>query len=154
MLNPLLPASADNNYRGYKAALWIFGFAVLWKAAIAGGVMFNGYDAALHADGIPLDTFSPAGAHAFLAMDAAWGLGSLILCAIAVLVLVRYRTLVPLMFAVLLAEHVLRRVVFMVMPIPRVGAPPSIAINLALAGLLLLGLVLSLVHAKRVALHA
>lgn len=154
MLNPLLPVLAGNDYRGYKIALWIFGLVVLWKAAIAGGVMFNGYNAAVHADGIPLDTFSPAGAHAFLAVDAAWALGSFMLCALAVLVLVRYRTLVPLMFTVLLAEHVLRRVVFMVMPIPRVGAPPSIAINLTLAGLLVLGLALSLVHARRSPVHA
>ena len=149
MLNPLLPRTADNNYRGYKIALWIFALAVLWKTAIAASVMLNGHDAAIHADGISLDSFGPAGSQAFLAMGAAWGLGSLILCALSTVVLICYRTLVPLMFTALLLEHVLRKAIFYVMPIARVGAPPSIAINLILAGLLVAGLALSLLPARR-----
>lgn len=149
MLNRLLPAEADNDYRGYKVALWIFALVVLWKAAIALAVIFNGHDAAVRADGIPLDTFSPAGAQAFMAVDAAWGLGSFMLCAIGAIVLLRYRSLVPLMFTVLLFEHVLRRVIFYAMPIPRVGTPPGIAINITLLALLVIGLAFSLKEGEK-----
>jgi hypothetical protein len=148
MLNPLLPRSADNAYRGYTIALWIFGFVVLWKAAIAVAVIFNGHDAALHADGIPLESFGEAGARAFLALDAAWGLEGLMLCGLCAIALFRYRTLIPLMFAVLLLEHVLRKVIFYVMPIASVGASPSLTINLILIGLLVSGLLLSLLQRK------
>jgi len=151
MLNPLLPRVADNAYRGYKIALWLFGLVVLFKAAIAGGVTFNGHYAAVNADGIPLDSFGAAGAQAFLAMDAAWGLGSFMLCGLSAIVLFRYRTLVPLMFVVLLLEHVLRKLIFYVMPIPRVGAPASISINLILAAVMVAGLALSLLKTKRAA---
>ena len=149
MLNLLLPALADNRYRGFKSALWIFGFVVLWKAAVAFGVMFNGHTAAVNADGIALDSFSPAGAQAYLASDAAWGLGSAMLCLISAIALVRYRSLVPLLFAVLLLEHILRRVIFRVMPIAHVaGAAPGGVINLVLTVLLVTGLLLSVLPAR------
>lgn len=150
MLSRFLPAQADNAYRGLKIALWIFGLVVLWKAAIAFAVMFNGHEAAVHADGIALDSFSPAGAQAYLAMDAAWGLGSAMLCLMSAIVLIRYRTLVPLMFAVLLLEHVLRRVIFRIMPIAHApGAAPGGTINLVLTVLLVAGFVFSLLPASR-----
>jgi hypothetical protein len=66
------------------------------------------------------------------------------LSAVAFLVLVRYRSLVPFMFMVPLCEHVIRRVIFVVLPMPRLGSPPGFWINVALLGLMVVGLVLSL----------
>lgn len=149
MFNRLLPRQANNAFAGYKPAVWIFGVVVAWKAAIAAALIFNGYTAALVADGVPLDTFPPHAAQAFVTMEAAWGLGSGALCAVAVIVLLRYRTLVPLMFIVLLTEQVLRRVIFYVMPIARIGTPPEGLINLMLTALMVIGLALSLMQPNR-----
>lgn len=144
MIDLLIPQRADNTYRGHKLALWLFGFIVFFKAAIGGGTLFNGRAAAMNADGIPLDTFGSAGAQAFISIFAAWGLSQLMLSAIAILVLVRYRSLVPFMFTLLLLEHVVRRAIFIVLPMPRLGAPPGIWINMALLGIMAVGLLLSL----------
>lgn len=144
MIRLLLPPRADNSYCGHKSALWLFGLIVLMKTGIGGGTLFNGRMAATNADGIPLDTFGSAGAQAFVSIFAAWGLAQLMLSAIAIIVLFRYRTLVPFMFALLLFEHAVRRVIFVVLPMPRLGSPQGFWINMGLLGLMAVGLILSL----------
>ena len=74
MFNRLLPQRIDNTYRGHKVALWLFALVVFLKTSIGLGTIFNGRNAAISADGIPLDTFTPAGADAFVSLFAAWGL--------------------------------------------------------------------------------
>jgi hypothetical protein len=144
MFNRLLPRHADNTYQGYKAALWLFAVLVLGKGAMSINSIFNGRHVASSADGIPLDTFTPDGARAVVSMFAAFGLAQLTICLLCVLVLARYRSLVPLMFALLLLEHLGRRLLFWVMPVVRTGTPPGVYVNLVLAALMVVGLVLSL----------
>ncbi|HEV3470866.1 MAG TPA: hypothetical protein VG148_16200 [Pyrinomonadaceae bacterium] len=144
MLERLLPRHVDNAYHGHRAALWLFAALVLMKTGISLNSIFNGYDVAVSADGIPLDMFTPAGAQAVVSAFAAWGLAQLTICLLCVLVLVRYRALVPFMFALLLLEHLGRRLLFQVMPIVRTGTPPGFYVNLVLLVLMLAGLTLSL----------
>lgn len=146
MFNQFLPQTADNTYRGYKVALWIFAFVVLFKALIAAGCIFNGYSAASNADGIPLATFPPGAVQTILSDFAIWGLAFLMICFLCALVLVRYRSLVPLMFAILLTEHLARKVILYFIPVATSGTPPGFFINLALILLMVTGLALSLVN--------
>jgi hypothetical protein len=60
------------------------------------------------------------------------------------LVLVRYRALVPFMFALLLLEHLCRRVIFWVLPIASTGTAPGFFVNLAFVVVMGVGLALSL----------
>ena len=144
MLNRFIPRQVDNTYRGYKLALWLFALVVVMKMAMSVNAIFNGHMVASSADGIPLDTFTAAGAQAVVSLFAAWGLGQLILCLICIVVLVRYRALVSFLFVVLLLEHLCRRLIFVVMPIVRTGTPPGVFVNLALVTLMVVGLTLSL----------
>jgi hypothetical protein len=144
MVNFLLPRTADNTYRGHKLGLWIFAVVVLLKIGIALGSLFNGPNAAAQADGIPLNTFGATGARDFLSLDAGLSVTLLMMAVIAVIVLLRYRALVPLMFTILLAEQLLRRLAYQVVPMIRVGTPPGIWINLVLVVLMVVGLALSL----------
>jgi len=144
MFDQLLPRRVDNAYRGHKLALWLFGLLVFMKTSIGIGTIVNGRNAATSADGIPLDSFGPAGAQAFVSIFAAWGLAQVTIGLLCILVLVRYRALVPFMFALLLLEHLGRKLIFVVMPIARTGDAPGYFINLALVGLMVVGLVLSL----------
>lgn len=143
MLERLLPRQADNRYRGHKLALWLLAFVVCLKLTMCLNSIFNGFSVATFADGIPLDTYTPAGAHAVVSFLAAWGVGQLALCVVCIVVLARYRTLVPFMLALLLLEHLSRRLVFTVMPIVRTGAPPAPYVNLALLTMMVVGLALS-----------
>jgi hypothetical protein len=144
MSSPLLPRRADNEYRGRTVALWIFGLVVFVKLAMGLNSTLNGRSVASTADGIPLDTYTPAGAQAFVSVFALLGVAHVVLGLLCVLVLVRYRALVPLMFAVLLLEHLGKRLVVRLLPIERIGAPPASVINLALFTLMVVGLALSL----------
>jgi hypothetical protein len=140
----LIPRHADNGYRGYRLGLWLFGLLVLAKAAIGLGSIFNGYQAATSADGIPLDSFTPAGARTALSLFALLGFSQVLLCLVCLLVLVRYRALVSLMFVILLLYQLGRYLILHFLPIPRTAAPPGSAINLALLGVMIVGLALSL----------
>ena len=144
MLDKLLPRSVDNTYRGHRLGLWLLGLLVLMKGGIGLGTILNGRSAAISADGIPLDTFTAAGEQAFVALFAAWGLSQLMLNLIGLVVLVRYRALVPFMFVVLFLEHLIRKGIFQILPIPRTGMPPGFFINLALVAVMAVGLALSL----------
>jgi hypothetical protein len=144
MLNKLLPRSLDNTYDGRKVALWILALVVLMKGAMGVNSIFNGYVVAMSADGIPLDTFTPAGARAVISFLALWGLSQLIFSLLGVLALVRYRAMVPLVFFLLLLELLSRKSILLAMPVAQVGLPPAFSINAALIGLMAVGLILSL----------
>jgi hypothetical protein len=144
MFGQFLPQRIDNSYRGHKLALWLFALVVFMKTSIGLGTIFNGRNTAITADGIPLDTFTPAGAQAFLSVIAIWGLAQVMIGLLCILVLVRYRAMVSFMFSLLLLEHLSRKLILFVMPIAKTGTPPGFFINLALVALMIVGLVLSL----------
>ncbi|HMK31497.1 MAG TPA: hypothetical protein VK473_17575 [Terriglobales bacterium] len=144
MLDRLLPRQADNAYRGFKLAIWLFAIVVLLKGMISLNSIFNGRAVASRADGIPLDTFTPACAQMVVSNFALWGLAQLMICLLCAVVLIRYRALIPLMFTVLLLEQLTRRLILQVMPIVRTGRPPGFFVNFALLATMIVGLALSL----------
>lgn len=144
MLTRLFPRYVDNTYPGYRFALWLLGVILLVKVMISLNCMFNGRTVAVSADGIPLDTFTPACAQMVVADVARWGLAQLMLCLVGIVVLARYRALVPLMFALFLVEHLGRRVILLALPTAVVGTPPGFFVNLLLIAFLTVGLVVSL----------
>jgi hypothetical protein len=144
MFNQLLPERIDNTYHGYKLALWLFGLVLLMKVGISVATIFNGYVVASSADGIPLNTFTPAGARTVVSLFALWGLSHLMICLLCILVLLRYRSMIPFMFGLLLVEQLSRKAILQIMPIVTTGTSSGSAINLALLTMMVIGLVLSL----------
>ncbi|HEX4953347.1 MAG TPA: hypothetical protein VF017_08140 [Thermoanaerobaculia bacterium] len=144
MLDALLPQRLDNEYRGHKLALWLFGLVVALKAVQSLAILFNGYSTAKGADGIPLDSYAPAVAQTVVAVFAQGSLWRLFFCLVCALVLWRYRRAVPLMFALLALNYLAAQLVFAFVPLPRVGAPAGPLVNLTLFVVMLVGLGLSL----------
>ncbi|RPH96625.1 MAG: hypothetical protein EHM68_10880 [Lysobacterales bacterium] len=144
MFSQFLPQRIDNAYRGHRLALWLFGAVVFMKTSIGLGTIFNGRTAAISADAIPLETFPPAAAQAFLSVFAIWGFAQVMIGLLCILALVRYRAMVPFMFALLLLEHLGRKLILYYMPIAKTGTPPGLFINLALVAAMIVGLVLAL----------
>jgi hypothetical protein len=140
----LLPLRADNAYSGHQAALWLFGLLTAIRLVMSLNSMVNGRVVATSADGIPLETFTPSAAQTVVSLFALLALSRLVLSVAGIVVLVRYRTLVPLMFGLLLLEQFGRALILRVMPIPRTGAPPGSVINLVLLCMVVVGLALSL----------
>ena len=144
MLDKLLPQTIDNTYRGYKAALWLFALVVAVRITQSVLVIFNGYATARDADGIPLDTYPRAAAQTAVALFAQGSLWRVTTCLLCVLVLVRYRSAVPFMFALLLLNYLASQLIFQFVPLARTGTPPGPIANLIIFALMVTGLVLSL----------
>lgn len=140
----LLPATIDNTYRGHQVGLVLFGLVVLLKTVMSLNSMFNTYSVATSADNIPLDQYPPAAAATIVSLFAMFALSNFVLCVLCILTLVRYQSIVPFMFAVLLLEHLGRRVILEVMPIVRTETPPGYGLFLALIGVMIVGFALSL----------
>jgi len=144
MLDTLLPRSLDNEYRGSRVALWLFGLVVALKGTQSLAILFNGRSTAMGADGVPLDTFAPAAAQTVVAVFAQASLWRLFFCLVGALVLMRYRRGVPLMFSLFALNYLAAQLAFAFVPLPRVGAPVGPVVNLILFVLMLVGLGLSL----------
>lgn len=147
MLNRLFPKQADNRFEGHRAALWLLGLFIALKVVMGVNSIFNTESVAVGADGIPLDSYGPAAARQVLTLFALTSLGQLVLALVGLTVLVRYRSLVPLIFAVLLGEQLARRLIVQGFAIE--DGSPGLYINLGLMALLALGLLLSLVRPRR-----
>ena len=144
MLNPLFPRTLDNSYTGQKVALWLFGLVVLVRIAQSVLIIFNGPETVMRADGIPLETYPPAAAQNIVALFALYALSRLMISVVCVVMLVRYRTAVPLMFALILLNYLSVQVLIRFVPMVRTGTPPGSIVNRTLIGLTFVGLVLSL----------
>jgi hypothetical protein len=142
----LFPASADNRFQGHRAALWLLGLFIALKFVMSVNSIFNTAAVAQGADGIPLDTFAPEAARAVLLLFALLALGQLMLAVTALTVLVRYRALVPFIYALLLAEQIARRFIVETYAVTRTATSSAgFYVNYGLLALLAIGLVLSLV---------
>lgn len=144
MLNRFLPRQVDNTYRGSRFALWVFALLVLMRVIMSLNSIFNGDIVASSADGIPLHTFTPDGAQTVVSLFAVLGLSNLVICTLCIVVLARYRALIPFMFSLLLLELLSRKLIHQFIPIVRTGTPPASVINLVLLTLMVMGLALSL----------
>ena len=149
MFNKLFPRVFDNAYRGYKAALWLFGIVAALKLVQSGAIIFNGYSTVIGADGIPLDTYTAAASQTIVGLFGLISLWRLLFCLLSILVLVRYRSAVPLMLLLFALQFLGAELLSQFIPIVRIGTPPGIIVNLILFVLMLIGLALSLLN-KRV----
>jgi hypothetical protein len=143
VFNQLLPQRLDNTYRGSKLGPWVFALVVAFRAAQMEGVLVNGASILRDGHGIPLDTFSPAGVKTLAAIYALSGLCRLVLLLLCVLVLVRYRSAIPLMFTLLVLDLVAGQVVLLHF-VPIVRAPTASIVDLVLLAVAIVGLALSL----------
>ena len=149
MFDRVLPRSVDNTYRGQKIALWLLGLLTLMKLVIGVNSIVNGSAVMSTADGVPLDTYPAAAAQTLVALWALLGLSHIVTGVMGVLVLVRYRGMVPFMFALLLLQHLGGRLILNFLPVVRTGAPPASVINLIFLTLMAVGLGLSLWPRRR-----
>jgi hypothetical protein len=144
MFDRILPQRIDNSYRGHKLALWIFGVVVSVRTVQSVAVIVNGHDIVSGADGIPLDTFPRAAAQTVLAVWALYGAARLMTLLLCVLALVRYRSAISLMFALLALNYLVAQLIERFIPIGRTGTPVGPAMNFVLFVLMIVGLALSL----------
>lgn len=153
MLEKILPKQFDNAFRGHFLAVWLFGAAVLMELAMATNSLINTRTVATLADAIPLDRYGNGAAQTVIAIFALAGLFRLLLALEGLLVLVRYRSMIPFMFLVLLALHLGSKLLLVLHPIARSGVSSArlgSAFVYAIIAILFIGFALSLVGPSKV----
>jgi hypothetical protein len=141
----IFPRQMDNNFRGHRLALWLFGLFVLIRLPIGFKSVFDSYATATTADGIPLNSYGAAAAQTVVQMFALLGLNVLVLPALGVIALIRYRAMIPMMYLMMLALALGSRAIHFAYPDVSAGGvqPIGFYVNLGLLAVLLLGFALS-----------
>ena len=157
MPSRLFPRQIDNTYHGLTMALWLLAPILLVKLVMGFNVSglnpFLGSRFVMQAaDGIPISSYPPDAAATATLLFASWGLALLLMSLFGILALIRYRGMTPLIYLLLTLEQAGRKALSILHPIVRDTAPagisPGTAINWALTGLLVLGLILSLIEKR------
>ncbi len=98
MLNRVLPATIDNDYQGNRIALYFFYLMTAITLVRSCLHIFLNDGGAQSIATIPLDSYTPGGARAVIFIFALWGLSQLMMGLLYLLVALRYKSLVPLMY--------------------------------------------------------
>jgi hypothetical protein len=137
VLEVFLPPKVDNTIRGTKIPFYIFAFYALLSAARSCIHLLSPDGGAGSIAGMDL---SVAGADGIIFAFALWGSSQLLFAIIQLLVVFRYRSLVPLMWLMLILEVLLRQLVGTMKPVTFAHTPPGAIGNqlvLPLAALML-----------------
>lgn len=151
MLQNLFPARVDNEgYAGLGAALWLLGVILLLKTIMGVNGTLNAAEVASGADGVALAGLPDDAAATILQLFRGLSIGQLPLVLVGTAVLLRWRSLAPFLFLVLIAEQLSRRAVAAAYAAPG-AATASIGtwINLGILAALVAGLLLSLWPRRR-----
>lgn len=154
MLARLLPQQLDNHFPGRRAAVWLLvplALAKLLQGANVAGLFGPGNSRQVleGVDRVPLGAFPAEAASHFVFLFAAWGLGVFLLGLLAIVALLRYRAMIPLVYLLLLIEQLGRKALATIhLGRPFLSLAPSAAnlINWGFLLVIVVGLLLSLSH--------
>lgn len=152
MLNRLFPKTIDNTYRGHWLGLWLIVPVVLIRLAQGVSAMVAPRFIAAGADAIPLDRYDPAAAATMVGLFALLGLSISLILLWGVVVLIRYRAMVPLLYLIVLLQLVGTKVLLLLHPIARAGTSGSQTASLivwSIFGATVIGFLLSLMDRTR-----
>ena len=122
VLEILFPAKADNTIRGSKIPFYIFTLYAILSTVRSCIHLFAPDGGAGSIAGMDL---SVAGAQGIIFAFALWGSSQLLFALIQLLVVIRYRSLVPLMWLMLILEVLLRQLVGATKTVRFAHTPPG-----------------------------
>lgn len=143
-MNRILPATVDNRYRGHRVGLWLFVPIALIKLSQSLTHLLKHDGGAQSISTIPLDTYPPSAAQNIIGLFARMGLEQILLATVFLIVLLRYRALIPLMYLLIVAHFIGGKVVAQLKPLALAGTSGVSTPFLVIAILSVVGLVLSL----------
>lgn len=122
---PLLPKIIDNQYRGIKLAQ--YAFLLITSATIVRSLIhvFAPDGGAMSIATIPLSAYSAEAAATVVLMFSLWGLSQLLMGLVYLGVYLKYKSLIPMMYVLLIVEYSMRIVVGQMKPIVTTGTAPG-----------------------------
>ena len=140
----VLPKEVNNNYEGRKIALYFFYLFTIMTVVRSLIHMFAPDGGAQTIATIPLDTFTNEGASTVILIFSLWGLSQLIMGIFYVIVSLRYKSLIPLMYLFIFIEYLMRLILGTLKPIETSGTAPGAIINFIFPPLVLILFLLSI----------
>lgn len=141
-LKLLLPKTIENTFAGKKAALWCFyalSAVTLWRSQHH---LFSVDGGAQSIATIPLDSYANEASSTIVGVFALWGLSQLIIGFMYILVCLRYKALIPLMYLLGVIEYGMRAFyIGNYKPVETAGNAPGALVNLPFM-LIFLGMLL------------
>ena len=144
MFERLFPKIIDNHFSGHRFALWLFYPITLITVVRSLIHIFRSDGGAQSIATIPLDSFTAAGSTSLIAIFAQWGLSQLLMGGLFALVLFRYRSMIPLMYLLILIEYAGRIGIGAMKPIVTIGTPPGRPGSTVMVGIAIICLFLSM----------
>jgi hypothetical protein len=144
MLSRIFPKTIDNNFRGKKLAIWLLVPITLMKLAISLLHIFWHDGGAQSISTIALDSYPTGAAQNIIALFARMGLDQFVFGLICVVVLIRYRAMIPLMYVMLVFHYAAEKGIAVMKPLALVGTSGASTPALVLALMAFAGLILSL----------
>lgn len=150
MLKILLPEEASNTYQGHKLTKYFLYFYV-FKSFFAGCVhMFAADGGAQSIGSVALDTFTKGGADSFITMFGMWGMEQFVIGLIALVILWKYKSLIPMLWAVYAIEYTGRVLIPHFKPgLVTAHTPPGAVMDTVLVPLAILMFIIALYTTKR-----
>ncbi len=149
MINRILPRIVDNNYRGHKIALWFYYLITAVTIVRSLIHMLKDDGGAQSIATIPLDRYTDAGAATVILIFSYWGLSQLMFGIIQFIVSLKYKSLIPLMYLLLILEWTGRLLIGIWKPIETSGQAPGGIGNMVLPFVCLVMFFLSVYKTKK-----
>ena len=140
----VLPERADNRFRGHVLALWLFVPLTLFKIALGTAHILRADGGAQSVSTMPLDTYPAGAAQNVIALMARMGTEQVLLGLLFLIVLLRYRALIPLMYLIAVVHYALAEAVASMKPLALAGASGAATMHLIVGAASIVGLLLSL----------
>jgi len=146
LFETLLPPKVDNTIRGMKLPVYVFALIAIISTVRSFIHLLAPDGGAGSIAGMDL---SVAGANGIIFAFGLWGSSQLIYALIQLLVVIRYRSLVPFMYVLLILETLLREFVGRIKPVTFAHTPPGAIGDYIILPLAVIMLALSLWSANR-----
>ncbi len=144
MIKYLFPNSIDNDYKGNMAPMYLFYMVTTFTVVRSLIHLISPDGGSQSIATIPLHLYSKEASDTIIHMFAEWGLSQLLLGLFYIVVLIKYKSLIPLMYLFLVIEYSSRLLLSFYKPFALEGQAPGGIGNYVLVPLFILMFILSL----------
>ena len=147
-MNYLFPKCIDNNYKGNKAPLFLFYLITSYTIIRSLIHLFSPDGGAQSIATIPLHSFTKNASDTIIHLFAQWGLSQLLIGLLYIIVLIKYKSLIPLMYLFLTIEYSTRLLLGFYKPFELEGYAPGGIGNYFLVPLFMVMFILSINNSR------
>jgi hypothetical protein len=142
----ILPKTIDNTYSGNRIPMVFFYFIILFTIVRSLIHILSPDGGSMSIATIPLNTYSSAAANTVVYMFGVWGLSQLMMGIIYLIVGIKYKSLIPLMYIFITCEYGIRIIIGHMKPIVTMHTAPGTVGNYILVPLGIILFLLSILN--------